>query len=83
MAELVLTFWGIVPGSEKTIVKLFIQQKCLNQKQIREKTRLSARTVKYALKSLIHRGLVIENNSFSDMRNKVYALKFPKVIENV
>ncbi len=80
MAELVLTFWGIVPGSEKTIARLFVQHRCLNQKQIREKTGLSARTVKYILKSLIHSGLIIENNSFSDMRNKVYALKSTEMI---
>jgi DNA-binding MarR family transcriptional regulator len=47
----------------------------LTQKEIREKTKLSPRAVKYSLKALERLGLILAMPCFSDTRRKVYAIK--------
>jgi DNA-binding MarR family transcriptional regulator len=40
---------------------------------IKDRTKLSSRTVKYALKALVRKDLVRERKSFTDMRQKLYS----------
>ena len=68
-------FGSKMPKSERLVLRLLTDSKSLTQEEIAEKTKLSERTVKYALKALVSGKLVFENASFCDMRRKNYSIK--------
>ncbi|MBS3052476.1 MAG: hypothetical protein J4428_03850 [Candidatus Aenigmarchaeota archaeon] len=47
----------------------------INQKEIRNRTGLSVRNIKYCLSFLKQRNIVLENLVFRDMRCKTYKLR--------
>ena len=51
-----------------------IKSNYLNQRQIIKKTKLSERTVRYAIKGLISKGIIKEELNIEDLRNKYYQI---------
>lgn len=61
-------------SSAKLVFVVFEQQGQLTQKRLIAETRLSPRTVRYALTKLTEIGIVEEEMSFTDARQQLYSL---------
>ncbi len=61
-----------LPPSSKTVLQILDAGGSMTHKDIVEKTRLAPRTVRYALKKLKERGLIIEKFNFRDARQIIY-----------
>lgn len=62
--------------SAKLVAKTLEYEEQLTQQQLAEETRLSPRTVRYALTRLEEEGLVASRISFQDARQQIYSLDF-------
>ena len=70
--------WDVIsdlPPSAKLIVKVLEYNGTLTQSELADKTRLSPRTVRHALKELDQAGVVDSEISIADARQQLYSLK--------
>lgn len=70
--------WDVVsdlPPSAKLIVKVLEYNGTLTQSELADKSRLSPRTVRHALKELDKAGVVDSEISLADARQQLYSLK--------
>ncbi|WP_236045067.1 ArsR family transcriptional regulator [Haloarcula nitratireducens] len=65
------------PPSAKLVYKTLEYEGELTQGQLVDETRLSVRTVRYALTELQNRDVVREEIYFADARKRLYSLKSP------
>jgi DNA-binding MarR family transcriptional regulator len=63
---------GDLPPSAKLVLVVLEHEGTLTQKQLVEKTRLSGRTVRYALNQLTEINAISEQISFMDARQTLY-----------
>lgn len=61
-----------LPPSSKTVLQILDAGGSMTHKDIVNKSRLAPRTVRYALKKLKERGLIIEKFNFRDARQIIY-----------
>ncbi|MDD5143834.1 helix-turn-helix domain-containing protein [Methanoregula sp.] len=61
-----------LPPSSKTVLQILDDGGSMTHKDIVERSRLAPRTVRYALKKLKERGLIIEKFNFRDARQIIY-----------
>jgi len=61
-----------LPPSSKTVLQILDDGGSMTHKDIVQKSRLAPRTVRYALKKLKERGLIIEKFNFRDARQIIY-----------
>jgi predicted transcriptional regulator len=61
-----------LPPSSRTVLQILDAGGSMTHKDIVQKTRLAPRTVRYALKKLKERGLIIEKFNFRDARQIIY-----------
>jgi DNA-binding MarR family transcriptional regulator len=64
-----------LPPSSKTVLAILDTGGAMTHKDLVEKTRLAPRTVRYALKKLKERHLIIEKFNFRDARQIIYQQK--------
>ncbi|NLD57650.1 MAG: MarR family transcriptional regulator [Methanomicrobiales archaeon] len=64
-----------LPPSSKTVLAILDAGGAMTHKDLVEKTRLAPRTVRYALKKLKERQLIIEKFNFRDARQIIYQQK--------
>jgi DNA-binding MarR family transcriptional regulator len=64
-----------LPPSSKTVLAILDAGGAMTHKDIVEKTHLAPRTVRYALKKLKERQLIIEKFNFRDARQIIYQQK--------
>lgn len=71
-----MNVFGHLRKSEKRILEVLANSngKRFTQKEIIKQTKLSKRTVKYALSNLIVSGHLVKRPVLSDMRSKLYFL---------
>ena len=62
----------ILPPSSRTVLGILNTGGAMTHKDIVEKSRLAPRTVRYALKKLKERHLIIEKFNFRDARQIIY-----------
>jgi len=62
----------ILPPSSRTVLGILNAGGAMTHKDIVEKSRLAPRTVRYALKKLKERHLIIEKFNFRDARQIIY-----------
>lgn len=61
-----------LPPSSRTVMEILDQGGAMTHKDLVQKTRLAPRTVRYALKKLKERQLIIEKFNFRDARQIIY-----------
>ena len=61
-----------LPPSSRTVMEILDQGGAMTHKDLVQKTHLAPRTVRYALKKLKERQLVIEKFNFRDARQIIY-----------
>jgi len=61
-----------LPPSSKTVLEILDSGGEMTHKDLVEKTRLAPRTVRYALKKLKEKQLIIEKFNFRDARQIIY-----------
>jgi DNA-binding MarR family transcriptional regulator len=61
-----------LPPSSKTVLEILDSGGAMTHKDLVEKSRLAPRTVRYALKKLKERHLIIEKFNFRDARQIIY-----------
>lgn len=61
-----------LPPSSKTVLRILDDGGSMTHKDIVTKSHLAPRTVRYALKKLKERGLIIEKFNFRDARQIIY-----------
>ena len=61
-----------LPPSSKTVLQILDDGGSMTHKDIVQQSRLAPRTVRYALKKLKERGLIIEKFNFRDARQIIY-----------
>lgn len=61
-----------LPPSSKTVLAILDTGGAMTHKDLVQKTRLAPRTVRYALKKLKDRHLIIEKFNFRDARQIIY-----------
>jgi predicted transcriptional regulator len=61
-----------LPPSSKTVLQILDAGGAMTHKDIVQKTHLAPRTVRYALKKLKERELIIEKFNFRDARQIIY-----------
>ena len=64
-----------LPPSSKTVLEILGTGGAMTHKDIVQKTHLAPRTVRYALKKLKERHLIIEKSNFRDARQIIYLHK--------
>jgi len=64
-----------LPPSSKTVLEILDAGGAMTHKDIVQKTHLAPRTVRYALKKLKERHLIIEKFNFRDARQIIYQQK--------
>ncbi|NMB78419.1 MAG: MarR family transcriptional regulator [Methanomicrobiales archaeon] len=64
-----------LPPSSKTVLAILDSGGAMTHKDLVEKTHLAPRTVRYALKKLKERQLIIEKFNFRDARQIIYQQK--------
>ena len=64
-----------LPPSSKTVLAILDAGGAMTHKDLVEKTHLAPRTVRYALKKLKERQLIIEKFNFRDARQIIYQQK--------
>jgi len=62
----------MLPPSSRTVLGILNAGGAMTHKDIVEKSRLAPRTVRYALKKLKERNLIIEKFNFRDARQIIY-----------
>lgn len=67
--------FGHLRKSEKSILEILNKSKRITQKKIINSTKLSERTVKYALSNLVAFGYLVERPVLGDMRSKLYSIR--------
>jgi DNA-binding MarR family transcriptional regulator len=61
-----------LPPSSKTVLEILNSGGAMTHKDLVEKSRLAPRTVRYALKKLKEKHLIIEKFNFRDARQIIY-----------
>ena len=61
-----------LPPSSKTVLKILDEGGAMTHKELVKKTKLAPRTVRYALKKLKEKHLIIEKFNFRDARQIIY-----------
>ncbi len=61
--------------SAHLVLQALADSELLTQEQIAEETGLSERSVKYALKELVSKQIISEQQDFCDMRRKSYKIR--------
>jgi DNA-binding MarR family transcriptional regulator len=61
-----------LPPSSKTVLEILDTDGAMTHKDLVQKTHLAPRTVRYALKKLQERKLIIEKFNFRDARQIIY-----------
>jgi predicted transcriptional regulator len=61
-----------LPPSSKTVLRILDDGGSMTHKDIVQRSHLAPRTVRYALKKLKERGLIIEKFNFRDARQIIY-----------
>lgn len=61
-----------LPPSSRTVLQMLDAGGAMTHKDLVEKSRLAPRTVRYALKKLKERDLIIEKFNFRDARQIIY-----------
>jgi predicted transcriptional regulator len=69
-----------LPPSSKTVLEILDANGAMTHKDIVQKSHLAPRTVRYALKKLKERHLIIEKFNFKDARQIIY---MQKPVQNV
>ena len=64
-----------LPPSSKTVLQILDAGGAMTHKDLVQKCQLAPRTVRYALKKLKERGLIIEKFNFRDARQIIYQNK--------
>ena len=64
-----------LPPSSRTVFQILDTDGAMTHKDIVQKSHLAPRTVRYALKKLKERGLIIEKFNFRDARQIIYQNK--------
>jgi DNA-binding MarR family transcriptional regulator len=64
-----------LPPSSKTVLEILDAGGAMTHKDLVERTHLAPRTVRYALKKLKERQLIIEKFNFRDARQIIYQQK--------
>ena len=67
-----------LPPSSKTVLEILDAGGAMTHKDLVERSRLAPRTVRYALKKLKERHLIIEKFNFRDARQIIYQQKRPE-----
>jgi DNA-binding MarR family transcriptional regulator len=70
-----------LPPSSKTVLEILDAGGAMTHKDLVEKSRLAPRTVRYALKKLKERQLIIEKFNFRDARQIIYQHKPAKAAD--
>jgi len=71
-----------LPPSSKTVLEILDSGGAMTHKDLVEKSRLAPRTVRYALKKLKERHLIIEKFNFRDARQIIYQNRPVQTSEN-
>ena len=64
-----------LPPSSRTVLQILDTGGAMTHKDLVQKCQLAPRTVRYALKKLKERGLIIEKFNFRDARQIIYQQK--------
>jgi len=64
-----------LPPSSRTVFQILDKGGAMTHKDLVQKSHLAPRTVRYALKKLKERGLIIEKFNFRDARQIIYQNK--------
>lgn len=64
-----------LPPSSRTVLRILDAGGAMTHKDLVQKCQLAPRTVRYALKKLKERGLIIEKFNFRDARQIIYQNK--------
>lgn len=64
-----------LPPSSKTVLRILGTEGAMTHKEIVKKTHCSPRTVRYALRKLKERKLLIEKMNMQDMRQIIYQFR--------
>ncbi|MDD1695026.1 MAG: MarR family transcriptional regulator [Methanoregula sp.] len=64
-----------LPPSSRTVMQILDAGGSMTHKDLVQKSKLAPRTVRYALKKLKERGLIIEKFNFRDARQIIYQNK--------
>lgn len=67
-----------LPPSSKTVLEILDMGGAMTHKDLVQKTHLAPRTVRYALKKLKERQLIIEKFNFRDARQIIYQNRSPQ-----
>ena len=70
-----------LPPSSKTVLEILDAGGAMTHKDLVEKTRLAPRTVRYALKKLKEKQLIIEKFNFRDARQIIYQQRTTQTIK--
>jgi len=70
-----------LPPSSKTVLRILGKEGAMTHKDIVKKTHCSPRTVRYALRKLKERKLLIEKMNIRDMRQIIYQYRATPVPE--
>ncbi len=65
--------------SAHLVLQILSDSEFLTQEQLIKKTGLSERTIKYAVRALIYKNIISEQQSFADMRRKIYRIRGEKI----
>jgi len=70
-----------LPQSQKTVLELLGTEGAMTHKDIVRRSHYSPRTVRYALKRLKEKKLLIEKMNMQDMRQIIYQYRFDPVMQ--
>ena len=70
-----------LPPSSKTVLQILDAGGAMTHKDLVQKCHLAPRTVRYALKKLKERGLIIEKFNFRDARQIIYQNKSAQTVK--
>jgi transcription initiation factor IIE alpha subunit len=70
-----------LPPSSRTVLEILGTEGAMTHKDIVKKTRCSPRTVRYALRKLKEKKLLIEKMNMRDMRQIIYQFRVPSLSE--
>jgi DNA-binding MarR family transcriptional regulator len=70
-----------LPPSSKTVLEILDAGGAMTHKEIVSKTYLAPRTIRYALKKLKERHLIIEKFNFRDARQIIYQPRSQETVE--
>jgi DNA-binding MarR family transcriptional regulator len=70
-----------LPPSSKIVLRVLDREGAMTHKEIVRKTRCSPRTIRYALKKLKERKLLIEKMNMQDLRQIIYQYRLNSLPE--